>query len=126
MADANTNKLGFSLRGSGGLNPMQRVGDEGVRQGGYNIGGEAKVNIPIDKVIRDAVIRLMAGGFSYGGRVKLPQHIQEMGAPARIEYGDSALDNLGIGFTKGGFSADAKYNPQTNEKSIGARYKLDF
>ena len=53
-----------------------------------------------------------------------------MGAPDKIEYSGKGIDNIGIGFQKalknGMFSLDGDYNPQTNSKTINAKFKLNF
>jgi len=85
---------------------------------------------PMDKLINDAILNLRASGFGYGGGVKFPESMQRIGAPDKIEYSDRGIDNLGIGFQKGLenglFSLDGNYNPQTNDKSINAKLKLNF
>jgi|VirMetMinimDraft_7_1064189.scaffolds.fasta_scaffold17218_2 hypothetical protein len=116
----------FRIHAQGGGNPMQSVGSEGVRRGGYNLGGGVEARIPIDPLMKDALLNLEAGGYTYGGNVELPQYMQDQGAPAGIEYGDTAINNLGVGLSNGGFNVGANYNPQTNEKSVKARYKFDF
>lgn len=154
MADMKDTLMGLSLgdllsiQGSGSASPMHEVGEDGVRQGGYNINGRAEASVPIDPLIRDAMLRLSAGGYAYGGKVELPQKFQDFGAPAEIKYGDKVTDHLGIGLTRGdmsadlgynpasnnyslgyldgGFSGDLGYNPQTGDKSIYAKYKWDF
>ena len=78
----------------------------------------------------DAILNLRASGFGYGGGVKFPESMQRIGTPDKIEYFDRGIDNLGIGFQKGLenglFSLDGNYNPQTNDKSINAKLKLNF
>lgn len=138
----------LTLSGSGGGSPMHSVGDDGVRQGSWSASGDVEARIPIDMLIKDAMIRLQAGGYGYGGRVELPQKFQDFGAPAEINYGDLAATNIGLGFTRGdtsadlnynpssndyklgyssgGFSGNMDYNPETNDKSIYAKYKMKF
>ena len=138
----------LAINGSGSWNPGYYEDQNGVRKKGFNFSGDAQANIPIDPLIQDALLRLSVGGFGYGGSVKLPQEMQEMGAPDKIEYGDSGLTNLGIGlsggglsgdlsynpqsqdygagFSNGGFSAKLGYNPETDNRSLFARYKMDF
>ena len=116
----------LSVSASGGGNPMSSVGNQGVMESNYGFNGSAQANIPINKLIEDAMLRLNIGGFAHGGKVKLPQKFQDMGAPAEIQYGDKGIDNVGVGFSKGGFSAGMQFNPQTNSKSINARYQINF
>lgn len=116
----------LTMYASGGGNPMRSVGNQGVRESNYGFNGSAQANIPINKLIEDAMLRLNIGGFAHGGKVKLPQQFQDMGAPAEIQYGDKGIDNVGVGFSKGGFSAGMQFNPQTNSKSINARYQINF
>jgi len=154
MADMKDALMGKSLsdyltiNGSGSWNPGYSKDQNDVRKRGFNFSGDAQANIPIDPLVRDAILHLIAGGFGYGGSVKLPQEMQEMGAPAKIKYGDSGLSNLGVGlsqgdlagdlsynpqtqdygagFSNGGFSANLGYNPETDNRSLYARYKVDF
>ena len=116
--------LSVNMQGSG--NPMQSMGNQGVKGSNYQIDGSMEARIPINKLIEDAMLRLNMGGFAYGGKVKLPQEMQSMGAPAKIESGGGGMDNIGVGFNKGGFSAGMQFNPQTNSKSINARYEMKF
>ena len=135
----------LSLSGSGSGNLMRGVGSDGVRQGGYNMDGNAELRLPMDK---ETLLRLQAGGYAYGGKVELPQKFQDFGAPAEINYGDKVTTNLGLGFTNGdmsgdlnynpasndyklgysngGFSGDLGYNPQTGDRSINAKYKWEW
>ena len=150
MKDALMGNIGdyLKLQGQGSWNPVYTKGENGVRQRGFNFSGNAQANIPIDPLLEDAMLRLSAGGYRYGGDVKLPQRLQEMGAPDYIAYGDTALTNLGIGMTKDGYYGDIAYNPQsedisagfakdgfsadlgynrdTKNKSLMARYKVNF
>jgi len=117
----------LSIHGSGGGSPMHKVGTEGIRQGGWGIGGQAEARIPIDQLIKDALLRLQMGGHGYGGKVEFPKHMQEnYGLPPSEVYGGGGIDNLGVGFSKGGFSSGLKFNPQTGSKSINAKYKINF
>jgi|TARA_R110000803_G_scaffold184251_1_gene246598 hypothetical protein len=114
------------IHGQGGGQPMTDVGEEGVRHGGYNLSGGVEARIPIDMLMKDALLGLEAGGYTYGGKVELPPHIQAYGEPAEFEYGDSAINNVGLKYLTDGFSAGVNYNPQTNDKSINARLKYKF
>ena len=138
----------LALSGSGSWKPMYTEDANGVRQRGFSMNGRAQANIPIDPLLKDAILRLSAGGYRYGGDVKLPQEMQEMGAPGYIDYGDTVLNELGVslltndfsadlgynpetedlsaGFSSGGFSAGAGYNRDTRDKYIKARYGIKF
>ena len=131
MEDALLGNIGdyLKIQGGGSWNPLYTKDDDGVRQRGFNFSGGAQARIPLDPIIEDAMLRLSVGGYRYGGDVKLPQAMQEMGAPSYIDYGDTGLSNLGIGMSKGGFSVDLGYNRGAEDKfikSIMARYKVDF
>jgi len=115
----------------GGGNPTYAAPDTmGVREKGMDISGNVQANIPMDQLINDAILKLRASGFGYSGGVKFPEAMQQMGAPDKIEYSGKGIDNIGIGFQKalknGMFSLDGDYNPQTNSKSINAKFKLNF
>mgnify|MGYP003646961635 CR=1 FL=1 len=107
----------LSLSGSGTWNPLYTEDQNGVRQRGFSMSGAAQARVPLDPIMEDAILRLSAGGYRYGGDVKLPQRLQEMGAPDYIDYGDTALSRLGIGVKKDDFSSDLNYNPQTEDIS---------
>ena len=121
----------FDIGIRGGGNPVYTTPDnKGLRTKDFNISGNVQANIPMDKLINDAILNLRASGFGYGGGVKFPESMQRIGSPDKIEYFDRGIDNLGIGFQKGLenglFSLDGNYNPQTNDKSINAKLKLNF
>jgi hypothetical protein len=109
----------LALSGSGSWNPIYTEDANGVRQRGFSMNGRAQANIPIDPILEDAILRLSAGGYRYGGDVKLPQEMQEMGAPGYIDYGDTVLNELGAGLSTNDFSADLGYNPETEDLSAG-------
>ena len=116
----------FRIHAGGSGSPMREVGKDGVRVQNYGFSGGAQARIPIDSLIDEALLTLEAGGFTYGGAAKLPQYLQEKGAPPGEEWGDTGINNLGVGIMNGGFSAGANYNPQNNEKSILAKYRMEF
>ena len=121
----------FDINIQGGGNPVYTTPDNmGLRRKDFNISGNVNANIPLDYLINDAILNLRASGFGYSGGVKFPESLQRIGAPYKIEYSDRGIDNLGIGFQKalenGLFSVDGDFNPQTNDKSINAKLKLNF
>tara|TARA_R110000787_G_scaffold35840_2_gene91788 strand:- start:30 stop:413 length:384 start_codon:yes stop_codon:yes gene_type:complete len=116
----------FRVYADGGGSPVHAVGTEGVRQGGYNVNAGAEARIPIDALMKDALLKANVDAFHYRGNVEFPEHIQAFGMPAEMSYGDTGINNVGAGIINGGFSAGGNYNPQTNEKSVNARYKFDF
>ena len=116
----------ITLRMQGSGNAMRPTGSEGVRQSNFQVECDIEARIPIDKLLQDTLLRLKAGGYAYGGRVKLPQAFQDEGAPASIKYGDQGFTNLGIGLSNKNYSIGAAFNPQTLSKSINARFQVKF
>jgi len=121
-------KLGkyLTVSGSGSMTPMRSVGNNGIRESNWNINGRAEAKIYTDRFISDSLLRLNIGGHAYGGKVELPQNMQEYGEPAHIKYGGGAINNIGVGYTQGGFSADAGYNPNSKKRYLSAKYKINF
>lgn len=109
----------FSIFGEGSGSPMRDIGTEGLRKGDWNIGGKAEARIPLDPILKDALLRLSAGGYAFGGNVDFPQEWQDRGAPPGVNWGDSVINNLGVGFFQDGFSTDWGYNPETGENRFG-------
>ena len=99
---------------------------DGFKTKDFSMDAGAEASIPIDKLIADAMLRLSASGYAYDGGVKFPQELQKYGAPSKIEYGDKVIDNVGVGFDKGGHSFDFNYNPETNSKHFNWKFRMDF
>lgn len=119
MEDLDLGKY-FSISGGGSGTPMRDIGTEGVRQGDWNFRGKAEAQIPLDwALLKDALLRLSAGGYAFGGNVDFPQELQDRGAPPGVNWGDSVINNLGVGFSQDGFSTDWGYNPETGENRFG-------
>jgi hypothetical protein len=138
----------FRVHGSGSGKPVTDVGEHGVRQGGYGVSGGVEARLPADFLAKNALLGASLGGSHYRGDVYLPQEMQDMGAPAEINYGDTFIDNVGLNyqdgdisaganynpqsddisanFKNGGFSANARYNPTTRDKMLYAKYILNF
>ena len=110
--------------GGGDLSYQQQP--SGVKTKDFSMDAGVEASIPIDKLIQEAMLRLSASGYAYDGGVKFPQEWQQYGAPPKIEYGDKVVDNLGVGFDKGGHSFDFNYNPETNSKHFNWKFRKTF
>jgi len=114
----------LTINARAGGNPMYSTDQQGVQTRNMDISGNVEARIPMDQLIADAILKMRAGGYAYGGNVNLPEKF----GGDRINYQGGGITNLGIGFEKGPYGVDVDYrkDPQTNSKTINAGFKVRF
>lgn len=115
----------LQINAQGGGSPMRRLGD-GVRGSNYNASGDVQANIPINQMSPDALLKLRAGGYLYGGDLQFSDELQDYGLPAKESYGDGVISNVGVGLETGNHEFSADYNLQDKGSWPYLKYKYRF